>query len=348
MRLRRSVLDKPGITRKRSGTGFAYHESDGARVDDPATLARIKDLVIPPAWKKVWISPWPNGHIQAVGTDVAGRRQYLYHQGWQDERAEEKFDRVLELSAKLPDLRAQIAADLSCRGLQRDQVLALALVLVDRGYFRAGGEQYAEDNDSYGLATLLCDHVVARGNVVCFDYPAKSGVQRACEIEDAEVARAVRALLRRPERTDRLLVCRTSSGWTDIHAEDLNARFKELVGDEYSVKDLRTWHGTVLAARSFALADPAVSGRIAKKVTAVVMKEVAESLGNTPAVARSAYVDPRVVRAYERGNTIAVACRRASRARRPDTVQDILEKATRSMIRREVKHRPATEMPTAA
>jgi DNA topoisomerase I len=296
----------------------------------------------------VWISPWPNGHIQAVGTDVAGRRQYLYHQFWQDERAEEKFDRVLAMSAKLPDLRTQVAADLSCRGLHRDRVLALALYLLDRGYFRAGGEQYAEDNESYGLATLLCVHVRARRDVVCFDYPAKSGVQRTLEIEDSEVARAVRALLRRPDRGDRLLVCRSSSGWVDLHADDLNERFKELVGAEYSVKDLRTWHGTVLAARSFALADPAVTQRVGKKVTAAVMKEVAASLGNTPAVARSAYVDPRVVGAYEHGATIAAAVQRASRARRSDAVQQILEKATRALIRRTTtQHRPS-EISTAA
>ncbi|HNM84254.1 MAG: DNA topoisomerase IB [Mycobacterium sp.] len=348
MRLRRSVLDKPGITRKRSGTGFRYFGPDGVRVDDPQTLARIKELVIPPAWKKVWISPWPNGHIQAVGTDVAGRRQYLYHQRWQDERAEEKFDRVLELSTKLPELRTQIAAQLNSRGLHRDRVLALALHLIDLGYFRAGGEQYAEDNESYGLATLLCAHVRARGDVVSFDYPAKSGVQRTLEIQDPDVARVVRALLRRGDQTDRLLVCRTSSGWVDLRADDLNCRFKELVGDEYSVKDLRTWHGTVLAARSFALADPAVSQRVGKKVTSAVMKDVSEALGNTPAVARSAYVDPRVVRAYEHGATIETAVRRAERVRRPGAAQEILEKATRGLIRRAARLRPVSEVSTAA
>ena len=136
-------------------------------------------------------------------------------------------------------------------------MLALALHLLDRGYFRAGGEQYAEEHESYGLATLQCDHVTLRREAVSFDYPAKSGVRRTLDIEDAEVVRAVRALLRRADRTERLLVCRTASGWMDIHADDLNARFKELVGDDYSVKDLRTWHGTVLAAEAFVDADPA-------------------------------------------------------------------------------------------
>ncbi len=337
MRLRRSALDNPGITRKRRGKGFAYYGTDGELLDDEATLQRIKNLVIPQAWKKVWISPHANGHIQAVGTDVAGRRQYLYHQAWQEERAEEKFDRVLEMSLELPRWRARIAEDLAGRGLRRDRVLALALHLLDRGYFRAGGEQYAEENESYGLATLQRDHVTLRGGSVSFDYPAKSGVRRTLEIEEPEVVRAVRSLLRRTDRTRRLLVCRSASGWADIRADDLNARFKELVGDEYSVKDLRTWHGTVLAAEAFVDADPPVSEKVVKRVESAVMKEVAEGLGNTPAVARGSYVDPRVVAGYKKGYTIAAAVRRAQRTRKPDEAQEILEKATRTLIRKVAK-----------
>jgi DNA topoisomerase-1 len=337
MRLRRSVLSKPGIARKRRGKGFAYYGPDDNVLSDPETLQRIKDLVIPPAWKKVWISPHPNGHIQAVGVDAAGRRQYLYHSAWQQERAEEKFDRVLELSTRLPVWRAEIAKDLARRGLTRRRVLALALRLLDRGYFRAGGEQYAEEHESYGLSTLLCEHVVVRRDAVEFDFPAKSGVRRTVEVEDPEVVRAVRALMRRPGCTERLMVCRTASGWVDVRADDLNARFKELVGDDYTVKDLRTWHGTVLAAVAFADADPAVSGRVAKRVEAAVMKEVAEELGNTPAVARGSYVDPRVVTGYEQGLTIGAALRRAERAGKPDRAQEILDKATRMLIRRVAK-----------
>jgi DNA topoisomerase I len=337
MRLRRSVLSTPGIGRKRRGKGFAYYGPDGELVADPDTLQRIKKLVIPPAWKRVWISPHPHGHIQAVGTDAAGRRQYLYHVAWQQERAEEKFDRVLELSTQLPAWRARVTADLAGRGLTRERVLALALRLLDRGYFRAGGEQYAEEHESYGIATLLCEHVTVHRDAVAFDYPAKSGVRRTVEVEDAEVVRAVRALTRRTERAERLLVCRTASGWVDVRAEDLNIRFKELVGDDYTVKDLRTWHGTVLAAAAFADADPAVSRRVAKRVEAAVMKEVAEELGNTPAVARGSYVDPRIVTGYEQGYTIAAAAHRAERTRRPEAAQEILEKATRMLIRRVAK-----------
>jgi DNA topoisomerase-1 len=334
MRLRQSVLSGPGIARKRRGKGFSYYGPDGETLDDDAALQRIKELVIPPAWKKVWICPYPNGHIQAVGTDVAGRRQYLYHQRWQEDRAEEKFDRVLAMSKRLPEWRSRVAADLRGRGMRRERVLALALHLVDLGYFRSGGEQYAEENESHGLATLLCDHITLRGTVVAFDYPAKSGVRRSLEVEDAEVARAVRSLLRRPDRTERFLVCRDGSGWVDVHADDLNERFKELMGEDYSVKDLRTWHGTVLAAEAFVDADPPVSKAVVKRVESAVMKEVAEALGNTPAVARGSYVDPRVITGYESNLTIAAASRRAARRRNVDARQAILDKATRTLIQR--------------
>ena len=203
-----------------------------------------------------------------------------------------------------PTCAQQIASDLRGRGLTRDRVIALALQLLDLGYFRSGSEQYAEENNSFGLATLLCEHVTLERDAVEFDYPAKSGVRRTLLIEDPEVVRSVRALMRRPDRGERLLVCRNGSGWTELHADDLNARFKELVGDEYTVKDLRTWHGTVLAAAAFVDADPPANKTTTKRVESAVMKEVAEGLGNTPAVARESYVDPRVVEGYESGLTI--------------------------------------------
>jgi len=337
MRLRRSAVRGPGLRRVRRGRGFSYQHPDGAAVTDAETLRRIEDLVIPPAWKKVWISSHPNGHIQAVGTDAAGRRQYLYHQKWQDERNEEKFDRALHMSAALPDMRQQIASDLRGRGLTRDRVIALALQLLDLGYFRSGSEQYAEENNSFGLATLLCEHVTLERDAVEFDYPAKSGVRRTLLIEDPEVLRSVRALMRRPDRGERLLVCRNGSGWTELHADDLNARFKELVGDEYTVKDLRTWHGTVLAAAAFVDADRPANKTTTKRVESAVMKEVAEGLGNTPAVARKSYVDPRIVEGYESGLTIEAGVRRAARTRSPAKRQAILDASTARLIRKVAK-----------
>jgi DNA topoisomerase-1 len=341
MRLKRSDVSGPGLRRVRRGKGFSYHHPDGTPVTDPETLERVKQLAIPPAWRRVWICPHPAGHIQAVGTDAAGRRQYLYHPTWQRERSEEKFDRVLRMSPALPAARARIAHDLTSDGLGRDRVLALALYLLDRGYFRAGGEVYSNkddgENNSYGIATLLCEHVRIRGSgrkcSVLFDYPAKHGIQRIWQIDDPAVVAAVGDLLRAsPE--GRLLVCRTDGGWAELHAEDLNARFKELLGGEYSVKDMRTWHGTVLAAAAFCDADPPVNKTVRKRVQAAVMREVSEELGNTPAVARSSYVDPRVVQAYENGMTIAVSARRAARTPDRDAAQEILEKGTAAMIRK--------------
>lgn len=338
MRLRRSVVRGPGLRRIRRGRGFSYQHPDGTPVTDEATLQRIKDLVIPPAWKNVWIDPHPNGHIQAVGTDAAGRRQYLYHQRWQEDRNEEKFDRVLEMSSALPEMRRQIAADLRGRGLSRDRILALALHLLDLGYFRAGSEQYAEENNSFGIATLLCEHVAVQRGAIEFDFPAKSGIRRTLTIDDPEAVRSVRALLRRPERTERLLVCRNGSGWADIHADDLNTRFKELVGDQYSVKDLRTWHGTVLAAAAFVDADPPVNKTVVKRVETAVMKEVSEELGNTPAVARGSYVDPRVVEGYESNLTIAAAVRRSARMKTLAERQEVLDRGTARLIRKVAKN----------
>jgi len=357
VRLRRSAVGGPGLRRVRRGKGFSYHGPDGGAVTDEDTLRRVRELAIPPAWRQVWICPHHNGHIQAVGTDAAGRRQYLYHARWQQERAEEKFDRVLRMAPGLPAARDRISADLDGSGLGRDRVLALALYLLDRGYFRAGGESYAEENNSYGIATLLCEHVTVHRNAVRFDYPAKHGIQRNWEIDDPAVVAAVRELLRagpdcprqsvpdggrqsvpnggRQSDPDggRLLVCRTGSGWAEVKAEDLNTRFKELLGEDYSVKDMRTWHGTVLAAAAFVEADPPANKTVRKRVQAAVMREVSEQLGNTPAVARSSYVDPRVVQAYEMGMTIATSARRAAKAHDRDTAQAILEKGTARMIR---------------
>jgi DNA topoisomerase IB len=252
----------------------------------------VKALVIPPAWRDVWISPHPNGHIQAIGVDDAGRRQYLYHEQWRTNRDAEKFDRVLELAPKLPGFRAQVVADMKKR--DRTRLLAIALRILDLGVFRVGHEEYAEENGSHGVATLLCEHLSVRGDRVRFRFPAKHGVQVDEEITDPQLARAVRTLLK-----DRTPDCRVF----DITAYDVNERFRELVGDEFTVKDLRTWHATVAAAQAFAAA-LRERGKPTKRAVAAVMKDVAEHLGNTPAVARKSYVDPRLVEAFEGGRVI--------------------------------------------
>ncbi len=340
MRLRRSTVGGPGVRRVRRGRGFSYVDAYGTPVTDSDTLARIADLVIPPAWKNVWVCPYPNGHIQAVGTDAAGRRQYLYHQRWQQERAEEKYDRTLRLAKRLPDWRRHVVSDLRGRGLHRDRVLAVAHQLLDRGYFRAGGEEYAEENGSFGLATLRREHVRLHPSSVEFDYPAKSGVQRTIELEDPLVVRAVRSLMRAQTRLLRLLVYLSDEGdWVEVRSDDVNARFRDLVGDEFSIKDLRTWHGTVLAAEAFAHSPEPTSKTARRRAESTVMKAVAAELGNTPAVARSSYVDPRVVQAYEDGLTIAPAIRRGQRHRSLAARQELIETATCRLINRVEKGR---------
>lgn len=309
-RLRRSTLTSPGIRRIGRGKGFSYLTAEGERPDEE-TLTRIKDLVIPPAWKEVWICPHPNGHIQAVGTDAAGRRQYLYHDKWRRERDEEKHDRVLAMAACLPRWRADVEQDLSGRGFTRHRVVAAALRLLDRGIFRTGGEEYAEENGTYGVATLLREHVRVRKDEVAFDYPAKGNIDRKVSVTDPRLAAAVTGLLRAGTGSDRLLCYREGKEWHEVHADDVNARFKEIAGQDCTGKDLRTWNATVLAATSFAMSEPAPSARAAAKRETAVMREVSEALGNTPAVCRASYVDPRVVTAYREGRTITAAVRRA-------------------------------------
>ncbi|PZF83903.1 DNA topoisomerase IB [Jiangella anatolica] len=308
MRLRRWDPAGPAIRRRRHGSGFGYLDVDGEALRDEATLARIRALVIPPAWADVRICPWPHGHLQAVGTDDAGRKQYLYHEAWRVQRDREKFARVREFGRTLPKARARIAADLATRGLNRRRVLATAARLLDIGFFRIGGEAYAQENGSHGLATVLRSHVgLARGGSVVFEYPAKSGQERVQAVADADVVAVVRALLRRRAPEERLLAYYEGRSWHDVHSADVNEYLHEICGDDNSAKDFRTWHGTVLAAVALATVsdDPAGLSRTARRRAETrAIKEVAEYLGNTPAVCRSAYVDPAVIEAFEQGVTV--------------------------------------------
>lgn len=334
MRVRRSNPSGPGIRRVRRGRGFTYQDADGNRVTDEAVLARIDELVIPPAWRKVWICPHPDGHIQAVGIDAAGRRQYLYHQRWREERDEEKHDRVLAMAARLPAWRDQVQADLTERGVGRRRAEAVALRLLDRAVFRVGGEEYAAENGTYGVATLLRSHVRLRDTALTFDYPAKGGIRRVVTVDDADLATAVRALRRVRRGPGRLLVYRDGDAIRELHANDVNARFKELAGEDCSAKDLRTWGATVLAAAAFAEHDVPGSRRGRARVEAAVMRAVSEELGNTPAVARASYVDPRVVRAWAEGRTIRAALRRAGKCGDPDESRAVVERAVIRLLRR--------------
>ena len=315
MRLRRSAIDKPGLRRVRRGKGFAYVDADGRAVD-AETRERIKALVIPPAWKDVWISPHPHGHIQAVGTDEAGRRQYLYHGAWHEERARAKHDRVLVLAKKLPMARKQIAADLRTSGLTRRRVTAAGLHMLDAGLFRSGGEEYEAEHGSHGVATLLRSHVSVSGDDVTFEFPAKSGVMREAVMTDQLLARVVLSLKRCGYPGERLLVWRDRQGWHELSSADLNITFKQIVGEEFTVKDLRTWAATVTAAVALARTGPVETERELKRAEKDAMTVVSEHLGNTPAVARRSYVDPRVLDEYAVGRTIARGVSRLTKADR--------------------------------
>jgi DNA topoisomerase I len=308
-RLRRVDCSGPGIIRRRRGRGFEYIYADtGKRVRDTATMSRIRDLVIPPAWKDVWICPIPQGHIQAVGTDAAGRKQYVYHEKWRLRRDQEKFDRMLEFARRLPAMREVAAEHLALDGMPRERALACAVRLLDLGFFRIGTESYAEQNQTYGIATIQKKHVRLSGNVITFDYKAKSGLRRVESIVAPDVFQVVSLLKRRRGGGDELLAYKKGRAWIDVKSIDINEYVKEVMDGDFSSKDFRTWNATVLASVAMAISGGAASSATARKrAIARAVKEVAHYLGNTPAVCRSSYIDPRVFDRYRSGWTISGA-----------------------------------------
>ena len=308
-RLRRSDPAEPGIRRVKHGRGFRYLAPDGEAVTDPEVMARIHELVIPPAWKEVWISPYPGGHIQATGIDAAGRKQYLYHSRWRERRDMEKFDDMVAFARALPGLRGHVDEHLQRGDLSREHVLAVAVRLLDKGFFRIGSEDYAVRNETYGLATMKKRHVRLRGDgSLSFDYPAKHGKRRVQQVVDADVAEAVVQLKRRRGGKDELLAYREGRRWVDVRSTDINAFLKDATGLDVSAKDFRTWGATVLAAVALGVSDLAPKTKTGRKraVTRAVA-EVAYYLGNTPAVARASYIDPRVFDRFHDGETLDTA-----------------------------------------
>jgi DNA topoisomerase I len=305
--LKRVRCTAPGISRRRQGRGFTYVHPNGETVSDDATRERIRSLAIPPAWEDVWICPDERGHLQAVGTDAAGRKQYLYHEDWRTRRDRQKFDRALRLARRLPAMRKVCDRDIASRGLTRERALAGAIRLLDLGFFRIGSEAYAEENGSYGLATLRRSHARVSGDEIRFDFAAKSGQRRVQSIRDPALARLTSALLRRKGGGRELLAFRNGKSWRDVRSEDINAYLKGLADEEISAKDFRTWHATVLTAALLASEEQGLTSVTSRKrVVSTVVKEVAEALGNTPAVCRASYVDPRVIDRFLDGETIAL------------------------------------------
>jgi DNA topoisomerase I len=308
-RLRRSDCSGEGIRRRRRGRGFSFEDARGRRIEDEETLERIRELVIPPAWEEVWICSDPMGHIQATGLDAAGRKQYRYHDRWELRRASRKYEAMREFARRLPRLRRSVARDIKLEGMPRERALACAVRLLDLGFFRIGGEEYAETNESYGLATILREHVSVQGKEMVFDFPAKSGQRRVQSVRDPGAIAAIEGMRRRRSGPDDLLVFREGGSWQDVRSTDVNAYIQEKIGEGFSAKDFRTWHGTVLAAAALSGEPRPKSEAVGKRTIAAAVASVAEVLGNTPAVCRRSYIDPRVFDRYRDGVTIEPALR---------------------------------------
>jgi DNA topoisomerase I len=337
-RLRRADCSGPGIRRRRRGRGFSYVDEHGERVDDPAVLARIAELAIPPAWEDVWICPFANGHLQATGTDAAGRKQYRYHDAWRARRDNEKFDDMVRFAMDLPRLRRRVDRDLGdCTTLDRDCVLACAVRLLERGFFRIGSEEYAEENESFGLATMRREHVtIEDGGVMIFDYPAKGGQRRHQGVLDERAWAVVAALRRRRGGGPQLLAYKRARRWHDLRSEDINDYLKDAAGGDHSAKDFRTWNATALAAVALAVSGESAHSRAARKrAVKRAVEEVAVYLGNTPAICRSSYIDPRVFDAFDARLTIRPALQQVAERLRPGELpihQPALERAVLDLI----------------
>ncbi|SBN61375.1 DNA topoisomerase-1 [Curtobacterium sp. 9128] len=304
-RLRRSATNGRGYHRVRSGKGFSYRDPDGQTVTDPGVRQRLEDLVVPPAWEDVWISPYDNGHVLATGIDAVGRRQYMYHPSWRERMDRIKYDRALALAESLPSARRGVTLDLRRPEPDRRRALAAAFRMLDQGSLRVGSERYASEHGSRGLSTLLCAHAHVSGDDIELSFPGKSGQEWSSSIHDADLSSVIAGMKRRGP-TARLLSFRPTRGadWEPLSAEDINAYVKERAGDEFTAKDFRTLHGTVAAAIDLAETGPQSSETKRKRAVSHAVKAASEVLGNTPTVARQSYVDPRLLDAYEHGETI--------------------------------------------
>jgi DNA topoisomerase-1 len=297
--LRYSTDDRPGITRRRSGRGFAYRGPDGTPIHDRTTLARIRALAVPPAWTDVWINKDPSGHLQASGRDAKGRKQYRYHARFREARESSKFDRMLAFAAALPRIRQRVDEDLGRYGLPREKVLATVVRLLELTLIRVGNEEYARLNDSFGLTTLQDRHAKVDGSALRFSFTGKSGQRHRVEVRDRRLGRIVARCQDLPGQ-DLLQYVDDDGEVRDVRSEDVNAYLREIGGDDFTAKDFRTWAGTVLAYRALRALQP--DGRTTKKAVVEAMRETAERLGNTPAVARKSYVHPAVLDAYMAGD----------------------------------------------
>ena len=309
-RLRHSDPGGPGYRRLASKKGPRYVDEAGNAIVDERELERIRSLVIPPAWTDVWICADANGHIQAIGTDQAGRRQYLYHESWRLRQDRIKFDRALQLAETLPTARSRVTRDLHADTVDRDRILAAAFRIIDLGSLRIGSEDYLETNGSRGLTTLLCRHARVEGDAVTLTFPAKSGQKWTSTIVDEDVASLLGEITEARGPRSRLLAWRDTQ-WHPIRPPALNEYIREKTGGEFTAKDFRTLHGTIVAATALAQLGAGGSDAQRRKRMTSAVAETADALGNTPTIARNSYIDPRVFDRYRAGEVIDVARGRA-------------------------------------
>jgi DNA topoisomerase-1 len=288
---------RPGIRRKRAGKFFSYLGLDGKPIRDPEQLRRIKSLAIPPAWTDVWICPVANGHIQATARDAKGRKQYRYHPRWREVRDETKYDRMLQFCAALPRIRERVARDLALPGLPREKVLATLVRLLERTFIRVGNEEYARQNESYGLTTLRNEHVDVSGSTIELHFRGKSGKEHEIAVRDRHLARIVKRLQELPGQ-EMFQYLDADGRLHTVSSCDVNEYLREISGLDLTAKDFRTWAGTLLAFLALQECEACACDTEAKKHVTQAIKRVAERLGNTPAVCRKCYVHPTVLDAY--------------------------------------------------
>lgn len=316
----------PGIARRRAGSGFTYLGPDGRRLTDRAKLAWIRSLAIPPAWTDVWICPSENGHIQATGRDARGRKQYRYHPRWRTHRDEAKYDRLIDFGKALPNMRRRVARDLRRPGLPRERVLAAVVWLLEKTGVRVGNEEYARDNKSFGLTTLRHRHATVGSKRIRFRFRGKGGKSGDVEVSDARLAKVVGRCQDLPGQ-ELFAYVDEAGEILSVESSDVNDYLREISGHDFTAKDFRTWSGTLLAVRVLAGQESVGSAGEAKRNIVRAIESVAEWLGNTPAVARKAYVDPSVLEAYLDGDLVPKGTseaevlkllrRRSKRAARP-------------------------------
>ena len=299
--LRFSTDARPGITRRGAGRGFTYRDPDGDRIRDPETLARIRSLAVPPAWTDVWICPDPRGHLQATGRDARGRKQSRYHPDYRASRERVKYDRMLAFARLLPGIRERVDADLATAGLPRRKVVAAVVRLLELTLIRVGNDEYARLNRSFGLTTLRDRHARVTGERIRFRFRGKSGVVQDVTIRDRRLARVVGRCQDLPGQ-DLLQYVDADGEIRDVRSEDVNDYLREITGEDITAKDFRTWAGTVLAYRALTALQPGETDREVRHNVVEAVRQTAESLGNTPAVARRSYVHPEVLQAYLDGS----------------------------------------------